>query len=353
MDKKPVVGGQAVMEGVMMRNGNRMAVTVRQTNGSLTIKKYEAKTEEKPWYKKWAFIRGIVNFVAMMKVGVQCLNDSVKMLGLEEEEPSKFEKWIVKKTGKNAMDVLSGFSMVIGIGFAVLLFFILPNLVTSWIAKSVTNSFTVNLIEGGIRLTIFILYLSAISMMKDIKRFFGFHGAEHKTINCFEAGKKLTVENVQSYSTAHPRCGTSFLVLVLVLSIVIFSLTGWAGQEWYLRLALRLALLPLVAAISYEMLMGLAKFDNFLVKIIRWPGMQVQKMTTREPDDDMVAAAIASALAVMPEQFAEEAMPEGYQYPPAFSEETEVAEAVAEELATDGEEPTEDEPVVHDAAADA
>jgi len=320
MDNRPVVGGQAVMEGVMMRSGSNMAVTVRQSSGRLVIKNYKPSAPDGKVYKKWPFIRGVINFGSMLKLGVQCLNDSVKMLGLEEEEPSGFEKWLARKTGKNAMDILSGFSMVLGIGLAIVIFIVTPNLITSLLSRQMSNSLAVNLIEGAIRLAIFVGYLSLISLMKDIKRFFAYHGAEHKVVNAFERDRKLTVENVRQESTAHPRCGTSFLVLVMIISVIVFSLTGWAGQVWWQRLLIRLALIIPVASISYEALMGLARFDNLLVRAIRWPGMQVQKMTTREPDDDMIRAAIASALSVMPGEWRQKAMPEGYEMPEEFTE---------------------------------
>ncbi len=321
-EKRPNIGGQAVMEGVVMRHGAKLAVTVRKEDGTFTIKRYGVKkTGDKPWYKRWLFFRGVVNFIDMMKMGIGCLNDSVKMGGYEEEEPSKFEKWIVKKTGKNAMDVLTGFSLVLGLGFAVGLFFILPSFITSLTTKMVESPVLVNFIEGGIRLAIFLIYILLISQMKDIKRFFGFHGAEHKTINTFEAGEKLTVENVQKHTTFHPRCGTSFLVLVMIIAILVFSLTGWNGQSVLIRVAIRIVLLPLVAAISYETLMVLAKFDNPFTRILVWPGKQLQKLTTNEPDDDMVRAAISSFLAVAGDKWYAEAAPEGYEFPDEYTEE--------------------------------
>ena len=310
------------MEGVVMRNGQKMAVTVRRQDGTFTLKRYKySKTDIRPWYKKWLFVRGVVNFIDMMKMGIGCLNDSVKMGGFEEEEPGKFEKWLTKKTGKSAMDVVTGFSLVLGLGFAVVLFFILPSFITSFTTKTISSSVAINFIEGGIRLLIFLLYIVLISQMKDIKRFFGYHGAEHKTINTFEAGEKLTVENVQKHTTFHPRCGTSFLVLVMIIAIIVFSLTGWNGQSVLIRVAIRLVLLPVVAALSYETLMLLARFDNPVTKILIWPGKQLQKLTTKEPDDDMVRAAISSALAVMDEKWYGQAAPEGYTLPGEYIEE--------------------------------
>ena len=160
MKDKPKIGGQAVMEGVMMRNGNEIAITVRREDASLTLKKYGNNTEaKKPWYKRYLFLRGVTNFIDIMKLGVGCLNDSIKMLGLDDEEPSKFEKWIAKKTGKDIMDILVAFSLVIGIGLAIGLFFLLPNFITGWISSKVESSLVVNLIEGCIRLAIFFIYI--------------------------------------------------------------------------------------------------------------------------------------------------------------------------------------------------
>ena len=321
MKKRPNIGGQAVMEGVMMRKGNNIAVTVRREDGYLTLKKYNIKpSDEKPWYKKWVFLRGVTNFIDIMKLGMGCLNDSVKMLGLDEEKPSRFEKWLSKKTGRDIMDILTGFSLVIGIFLAIGLFFLLPNFITNWISGGISSSVAVNFIEGGIRLSLFLIYIISISQMKDIKRFFGYHGAEHKVINTFESNEKLTVENAKKHTTYHPRCGTSFLVLVMIIAVLVFSLTGWNGQSLLIRLAIRLALLPVVAAISYEMLMLLAKFDNLFTKIISWPGKQLQKLTTSEPDEDMIKCAISSALCVMDEYWYEKTAPAGYEYPKAFNE---------------------------------
>ena len=333
--KLPGIGGQAVMEGVMMRNGEATAIAIRKSEKVYNLKKYEtsSKKNEKPWYKKWVFVRGVTNFVDIMKLGITSLNDSVQMLGIEEEEPSKFEKWLAEKTGKDIMDIAMSIAIFLGIGFAVVLFIILPNLLTGWVSKSVSNSLAVNLIEGLVRILIFVGYIVAISQMKDIKRFFGFHGAEHKTINAFEAGKKLTVENVQSFTTKHPRCGTSFLVFIMLVSVIVFSLTGWEGQMWWERIIMRIVLLPVVASISYEILMGLANKNNLLVRILRWPGMQVQKLTTNEPDDGMVAAAIISALSVLDDDLFDEYAPEEFLHvsPRYQEEEPEAAEAAPED----------------------
>lgn len=335
--KLPSIGGQAVMEGVMMRNGETTAIVIRKKDKVYSIKKYKTakKKEKKPWYKRWVFVRGVTNFIDIMKLGVTSLNDSVQMLGLEEEEPTKFEKWVAEKTGKDLMDVAMSLAIFLGIGFAVLLFIVLPNLLTTWLGRSLDSSFTVNLLEGFVRILIFMGYIIAISQMKDIKRFFGFHGAEHKTINAFEAGEKLTVENIQKHTTKHPRCGTSFLVFIMLISVVVFSLTGWEGQLWWQRIIMRILLLPVVASISYEMLMGMADKNGLLVRILRWPGMQVQRLTTKEPDDGMVAAAAMSALAVMDDALFDKYAPEEFlhvssRYQEESDDDTDIPEQIAE-----------------------
>jgi uncharacterized protein YqhQ len=229
-----------------------------------------------------------------------------------EEEPSKFEIWLSKKTGKSAMDIASGFALILGLALAIGLFFLLPIFVTSLLANLVNNAFAMNLVSGALRLLLFVGYLAMVSLMPDIKRFFAYHGAEHKVVNCYERGLKLTVENAQSQSTRHPRCGTSFLLVVMVISVLIFSLTGWSGP-WYLRMLVRLALLPVVAAVSFEALMLLAKWENLFVRALRWPGMLLQGMTTRQPDDGMVEVAIAAFAACLDEQERNEVMPESAQ----------------------------------------
>ena len=339
--KLPNIGGQAVMEGVMMRNGEKTSIAVRKKEKIYSLKKYKTgqKTKDKPWYKRWVFVRGVTNFIDIMKFGITSLNDSVSMLGLEEEEPKKKKKWIAEKTGKDVMDIAMSVAVVLGIGFAVVLFIILPNLLTTWLGQNITSSFGVNLLEGLVRILIFIGYILAISQMKDIKRFFGFHGAEHKTINAFEAGKVLTVKNVQSFTTQHPRCGTSFLVFIMFISVIVYSLTGWEGQLWWERIIMRIVLLPVIASLSYEMLMGLANKDNLLVRIIRWPGMQVQRLTTNEPDDGMVAAAVISALSVMSDDLFDDYAPEEFRHvSPRYQEE----EPVDDTEPAEGEEQAEE-----------
>lgn len=311
MSRKSVIGGQAVMEGVMMRGGPRIAIAVRRADGAIALRRIDGSRFAMSKAPLW---RGVMNFVSMMRLGIESLTASVELIGMETGEPSRFERWLSGKLKRDINDIVTGFTMVVGLALAIGLFFVLPSLITSWLSARIGSTFAINLLEGGIRLAIFAGYLSAISLMPDIRRFFAYHGAEHKTVNCYEKGLTLTVENVQTCSTAHPRCGTSFLLLVMVVSILVFSLTGWSGP-WYGRLIIRLALLPVVAALSYEMLMGLARFENRLTAIIRAPGMLLQRMTTRQPDDGMVETAIAAFAACLPHEERIQCLPEGYRLP--------------------------------------
>ncbi len=324
MRKNSKIGGQAVLEGVMMRAPERMAVAVRTPNGAIALEKKELiKPGKKAWYRKAPFVRGVVSFVDMLVIGIQSINTSASLMGIEEE-PGKFEQWVSKKTGKSAMDIATGFAMVLGMALAIGLFFVLPQVLSGFLTKLVADHFLLNLIEGGVRLAIFILYLAAVSLMPDIKRFFAYHGAEHKVVNCYENGELLTPENAQKFTTRHPRCGTSFLLIVMVISVLIFALTGWSGQ-WYLRIVMRLALLPVVAAVSFETLMLLAKWENWFTKALRWPGMLLQGMTTREPDLAMLEVSIAAFAACLDEEERKACLPE----PPTPAVEV---EAPAEEL---------------------
>lgn len=303
--KKCNIGGQGVLEGVMMRSQEKSAIAVRRQTGEIVYK----RSDYTPLAKKNKFyglpvVRGVVMFVETMGTGVKTLSDSAKMYddsAAKDYEPSKFEKYIAKKTGKNAMDVMMAFAVIIAIGLAVGLFFILPTVIANIVRPFVASGLLMNLIEGGIRLLIFLGYLLLVLLMKDIRRVFMYHGAEHKVINCFEHEEALTVANVQKYGTLHPRCGTSYLLLVMVISILLFSLLGWSNQ-WYLRFGLRLLMLPVVAGISYEFLKFAAKGEGLFFRIIRAPGMALQRITTKPPEDSMVEVAIVAFEGAMKEK---------------------------------------------------
>ncbi len=298
MSRKYTIGGQAVLEGVMMRGPEKMAISVRQPNGSIDTQ-CEAVEPARGW-AKIPFIRGVVSLVKTMSMSVSTLMTSAEMLGEEEEEPSRFEKWLSRTFHLDLMKVVTTVALILGLGLAVGLFFVLPTLAVSLIGRWVPAGIWLNLLEGVVRLLIFIGYMLLVSQMSDMKRVFMYHGAEHKTVNCYEAGLPLTPENAQTMSTANPRCGTSFMLFVMLISILVYSLTGWSGV-WWTRVLLRLALLPVVASLSYELLMFLAKHEGCVINILRWPGMQMQKLTTRQPELKMLEVAIASFMAVLPE----------------------------------------------------
>lgn len=307
--KKCNIGGQGVLEGVMMKAPDQTAIAVRKQTGAIVFsrKEYTPITKKNKFYAL-PVIRGIVMFIETMASGVKTLAESAKMYDestAEEYEPSKFEKYVAKKTGKNAMDVMISFAVMIAIGLAIGLFFILPTFIANIVRPYIASGILMNLVEGGIRMVIFIGYIALVTLMKDIKRVFKYHGAEHKVINCFEHEEELTVENVQKYGTLHPRCGTSYLLLVMVISVLLFSLLGWS-HEWYLRFGLRLLMLPVVAGVSYEFLKFAAKGEGLFFRIIRAPGLALQRLTTKPPEDDVVEVAIVAFNAAMKDKTDEE-----------------------------------------------
>ena len=287
------MGGQAVIEGVMMRGSKSLATAVRTPKGNIEID-YK---DNRPITKKHPilnipFLRGFFVLIDSMKVGMESLNYSAAFLEDEDEEPSKFELWLEKKFGKKSNDIIIGFTMIVSFIFSIGLFVALPTGIASVFKKMGASYVVLNLIEAFIRIGILILYMYAISKMKDIYRLFQYHGAEHKTIFCYEAMEELTIENVRKQSRLHPRCGTNFMFLIMFVSIVIFSCTGWGGILE--RLVLRIILIPVVTGISYELIKWLGKNDGKLAKIIAYPGLKLQLLTTKEPDDSQIEVAIAS-----------------------------------------------------------
>ena len=299
------------MEGVMMKGTTAYATAIRTGEGDIVVESQRLAPPK--WWAKVPFLRGFLNFFSMLVSGMRITMRSAEVYGqdLEEEQPNKFEKWLAKTLHINVMDIAMFFGVILGVALAVGLFIILPKVIVDVInnhampeGEKLATIFK-NLIEGGIRLFLFVGYLWLISLMKDIKRLFMYHGAEHKTISCYEHGLELTVENARKMSKHHDRCGTNFMVITLIISILIFSLVewilelcGWDISQYgkvaatFIGIALRLALLPLVAGTSYEVLKFLAKFDNWFVRILKAPGMAVQLLTTRVPDDSMLEVAI-------------------------------------------------------------
>lgn len=295
------IGGQAVMEGVMMRGPKEIATAVRKSDGEIVIdKKGISSVLMKYKVLKLPIIRGCINFFESLIVGVKALMFSADQYDLEDGEsyePSKFEAWLDRKFGDKIKDIAIYASVVIALIFGVALFMLLPNVITGFFSNFVTNNILRNLVEGGIRLVIFLGYMILVSQMKDIQRVFQYHGAEHKTIACYEHGEELTPENARKFCRLHPRCGTSFLLIVMVVSIIAFSFLGW-GPVWQ-RLLLRLALLPVVAGVSYEAIKFAGRSDNRVVQLLTKPGLWLQYLTTREPDDSQLEVAIAAMKSVL------------------------------------------------------
>lgn len=298
---KTSIGGQALMEGILMRGPDKEAIVVRKPDGTLE-EKVESITSPKDKFSPFGLpiIRGSVNFVDTMIKGVKALTYSASFLPEEEAEPDKLDKWIEKHfTGEKAQKIIIGISVVIGIAVSVGLFILLPTVLAGLFYKAVESRILRNLIEGVIRIAIFLLYMILASKMKEIKRVWMYHGAEHKTIFCYEAGLPLTVENARSQPRLHPRCGTSFMIIVMVVSILVFSVVN--VESVWLRMALRLALLPVTVGISYELIKYAGRHDNWFTRIISAPGKALQLITTQEPDDSMLEVAIRSLELVKPE----------------------------------------------------
>ncbi len=302
------IGGQAVIEGVMMTGPEKMATAVRKSDGEIVIDIKE-KNSFMSKYKlnKIPILRGFLAFFVSMFTGVSCLMFSAKQCDLEEDgvEMSKFEKWVMEKFGDKIFDIIMYISVVISLVLGIGLFMVLPKLTVEWVSKPFggINEGLSTLIEGIIRLVIFLAYIILISQMKDIRRVFEYHGAEHKTIFAYEYGYELTPENVKKQKRFHPRCGTSFLFLVMIISVIVFlCISAFAGNMglWE-KVIWRLATLPLIAGISYECIKFAGRHDNWLTKIISAPGMWLQKFTTREPDESQIEVAIAAFNAVLPE----------------------------------------------------
>lgn len=286
------------MEGVMMKNGDQYAVAVRKADNNIEVKREDYKSPgSKCRLFKLPFIRGVANFVDSMVLGISTLTYSASLLEeVEDEEPSKFEKALDKTFGKKAESVVMGFTVVLSLVIAIGLFMVLPLLLTNLLGKKIDNKNIQLLVEGVIRIALFLLYVFLISFMKDIKRTYMYHGAEHKTINCVEHGLDLTVENVRSQSRRHKRCGTSFLLIVMFISIVFFMFIR--TDTLWLKILLRVVLVPAIAGVSYEFLRLCGNTDNKVINFLCKPGLWLQGLTTREPDDSMIEVAIASVEAV-------------------------------------------------------
>ena len=306
---KTSVGGQALIEGVMMQGPKGMATAVRNPEKEIVVEYHEVKhIRDKFKFFGFPIIRGVVNFVESMKIGYKTLMYSAEVSGMEEfedENPSKLEKWVLDKFGDKLMGFIMGIGSVLGVVLAFLLFMYFPVLFFSKLNEWTGNAITDyrGLIEGVLKIVIFIIYIVLVSRMKDIKRTFMYHGAEHKSITCYELGEELTVENVKKCSRFHPRCGTSFIFVILIFSIIVYTVVAKIFPQiaairvlWVL---LRLVFLPLIMGLGYEFIKYAGKHDNLLVKIVSAPGLWMQRLTTKEPTDDIIEVGIEALKAVI------------------------------------------------------
>lgn len=306
--KSSGIGGQAVMEGIMMRNGSEYSVAVRKENGEIEVKKETYKgVGSKCKLFRLPFIRGIFSFVDSLVLGMKSLNYSASLFmeDGEEEEPGRFEKWLQKKFGDKAEKVIMDLTMVISIILAMGIFMVFPTWVSTLMKPLLGNGIWMALFEGVLRIAIFIAYVGLISLMPDIKRTYMYHGAEHKCINCIEHGLPLTVENVMKSFKEHKRCGTSFLLIVMVISILFFLVIR--PETLWLRLVSRILLIPVIAGVSFEFLRLAGNSDNPVVNLLSKPGLMLQGLTTKEPDEKMAEVAICAVEAVFDWKAYEEA----------------------------------------------
>lgn len=315
---KTMIGGQALIEGIMMRGPEKDAIVIR--NGDdFTVECTPRKVRPKGSFLALPFVRGCINFFDAQVTGVRALIRSADLTGDEsqEEEPSKFDLWLEKKLGNERFQkAVIGFAVVLGLGLSIGLFFLLPMIVSGFLDRWIDNLLILNLLEGIVRLTIFFGYMLLVSRMKEMRRVFAYHGAEHKTIRCYEAGLDLTVENVRKQTRLHPRCGTSFLLVIMVISILVFSIASSGLLALipaleairgsflfrFIMILFKLLLLPLVVSITYEINRFAGRHDNLFTKILTAPGMWFQNFTTNEPDDFMIEVAITAVKAVLPEE---------------------------------------------------
>ncbi len=341
--KKTKIGGQALIEGIMMKGVSKGAMAVRMKDGSIDVEEWDIKPAK--WYNKVPFIRGSINFVSSLSEGYKCMMKSAEKSGMledeEDYEPSKFEKWLDDKLGDKLTGIIMGIAMVIGVALAVLLFAVVPTALYDWIETLMPVTYTTvpqelasiiapsaasdsvkgiigtdismwqSTFEGIMRMILFVGYMAIVAKMKDIRRTYEYHGAEHKTIACYEGGEELTVDNVKKYTRFHPRCGTSFIILSLLVSILVYTIVPINPAQWWgfdgilavlVRVGIKLLLLPLVVGIAYELIRIAGRHNNIITKIISAPGLWMQRLTTREPDASQIEIAIAAIKPVLPKE---------------------------------------------------
>jgi uncharacterized protein YqhQ len=314
---KTMIGGQALIEGIMMRGPDKDAIVIRTQDG-LQVEVSDRKLPQKKSILRWPLIRGAVTFFDSQVTGVKALLRSADLSPEEgQEQPSKFDLWLEKKLGSEKFQkVIIGIAVALGLGMSIGLFFLLPMTIGGFFDRWIQSNLLLNLVEGIVRMIIFVCYMILVSRMDEMKRVFAYHGAEHKTIRCYEAGLELTVENVRVQTRLHPRCGTSFLLVVMIISILVFSVASTALLEMVpalgamqgslayrlIMIVFKLLLLPVVVAFSYEINRWCGRHDNWFTRVLTFPGMWFQNFTTREPDDSMIEVGIAAVQAVLPQE---------------------------------------------------
>ncbi len=302
--KKTSIAGQALIEGILMRGPKKTAIVCRQPGKEMIVKEEPTGTMSHGAWARLPIVRGVVSFWDSMKFGMSALMYSADFIEEEEAEQSKFDKWLESKfDGEKLEKVMMGSALVFGIAIPIVLFILLPTFLAGFLPGQLPHMVR-NLVEGCFRIVIFLCFIWVTSRQKDVHRTYMFHGAEHKTIACYEAGLDLTVENARGCSRLHPRCGTSFLFMVMIISILFFSLFSWSNV--WVRMVTRLAMLPVVAGLSYEINRFAGRHDNGLTNLLRKPGLALQRLTTAEPTDDMLEVAIEAMDRVIPENEGED-----------------------------------------------
>lgn len=301
---KTSIGGQALIEGIMMRGPKEVAMATRLPDGSIDVEMMSGLLKARPKILRLPIIRGVVNFIDSLSVGYKCMMKSAEKAGLEEEaeEPSKFEKWLDRVFSDKFVNVLMGAASVAAVFLGVFLFIYLPALAVKGLSMLVDLGWAKALVEGLIKIAILVGYMAAVSRMKEIRTTFCYHGAEHKTIACYEAGEELTVENIRRQIRFHPRCGTSFILIVLIIGILVFSFPIVPWDNLLLRSAVKILLMPVVVGVAYELIKLAGRYDNFLTRILSAPGLWLQRITTNEPDDAQIEVAIAAMERVIPQE---------------------------------------------------
>lgn len=305
---KTRIGGQAVMEGIMMRGMKRSVLACRLPDGSIDVEDVPCSNlAAPPWYRKVPFLRGIFSFVESLVFGYRCLMRSAEkqdMLDTGDEELSPFEQKLTDLFGDKLFHIIMVIGAVLGVGLALILFLYLPALIVRGIDRVIPLGYGKAPVEGLIKIVVLVVYMLAVSRMKEIARTFSYHGAEHKSIACYEAGEELTVENVRRHSRFHPRCGTSFILIVLLVSVLVNAFLTWDNMA--VRVILKLVMIPVVVGVAYEIIQFAGRHDNLLTRIISAPGLWLQRITTKEPDDSQIEVALAALKPVLPERVGED-----------------------------------------------